>query len=126
MFELFVFSDILELNRDTLKEGSSLILTLTKTISGDEEKMKRINVRKIAPLKDLFNSSIKEITLNIKSIKELDAVKIFLDEKGETIVNINISNHLETQKFKLRHLRNIDRKSINILRNKQFNLHIHQ
>ena len=126
VFELFVFSDILELNRDTLKEGSSLILTLTKTISGDEEKMKRINVRKIAPLKDLFNSSIKEITLNIKSIKELDEVKIFLDEKGETIVNINISNHLETQKFKLRHLRNIDRKSINILRNKQFNLHIHQ
>jgi DNA polymerase-3 subunit alpha len=44
---------LLELNRDILREGSSLILTLTKTISSDEDKTKRINVRKIASLKDL-------------------------------------------------------------------------
>ena len=57
VFELFIFSDVLELNREILKEGSSLILTLTKNISSDEDKTKRINVRKIASLKDLFNSS---------------------------------------------------------------------
>jgi DNA polymerase III subunit alpha len=125
VFELFIFSDVLELNRDILKEGSSLILTLTKTISGDDDKIKRINVRKITSLKDLFNSSIKEITFNIKSKEELREIQGFLDEKGDTIVNINISNNLETQKFKLKNSRNIDRKSINLLRNKQFNLHIH-
>ena len=54
VFELFIFSDVLDLNRDSLKEGSSLILTLTKTILRDDDKTKRINVRKIAPLKDLF------------------------------------------------------------------------
>ena len=37
VFELFIFSDILELNRDILKEGSSLILTLVKSISDDRE-----------------------------------------------------------------------------------------
>ena len=126
VFELFIFSDVLEQNRDTLKEGSSLILTLTKTVLSDENKTKRINVRKITSLKDLFNSSIKEITFNIKSKEELSEIKSFLDEKGNTIVNINISNELENQKFKLKNSRNIDRKSINILRNKQFNLHIHQ
>jgi DNA polymerase-3 subunit alpha len=30
VFELFIFSDILELNREILKEGNSLILTLSK------------------------------------------------------------------------------------------------
>ena len=124
VFELFIFSDVLEANRDMLKEGSSLILTLTKTISSDEDKTKRINVRKIASLKNLFNGLIKEITLNINSKEQLDDIQKFFDEKGETIVYINYSNNNETHNFKLKNTRNIDRKSINILRNKEINLNI--
>ena len=125
VFELFIFSDVLELNRENLKEGSSLILTLNKTISSDNDKTKRINVRKIASLKDLFNSSIKEITLNLNSLDQLKDIKAFLDEKGDTLVHINISNNSEIHKFKLKKLRNIDRKSINILRNKEIGINIH-
>ncbi len=124
VFEIFIFSDILELNRESLKEGTSLILTLNKTISSDDDRSKRINVRKIASLKDLFNSSIKEITLNLSSKKQLNEIQNFLDEKGETLVNINISNSNENYKFKLKTPRNIDRKSINILRNKEIALNI--
>ena len=98
---------------------------MNKTISSDEDKTKRINVRKIASLKDLFNSSIKEITLNLSSESQLEYIKRFLDEKGDTIVNINISNNSKIAKFKLKTLRNIDRKSINILRNKEISLNIH-
>jgi len=125
VFELFIFSDVLDLNRDTLKEGSSLILTLSKTISASEDKTKRINVRKIASLKDLFNSSIREITLNINSEDQLNEIQKFLDEKGDTIVHINFSSDIETHNFKLKNPRNIDRKSINILRNKEISLNIH-
>ncbi|MBD1153357.1 DNA polymerase III subunit alpha [Pelagibacterales bacterium SAG-MED24] len=125
VFELFVFSDVLELNRDTLKEGSSLILTLTKTISSDNDKTKRINVRKIASLKDLFNGSIKEITLNIKSRDQLSEIEKFFKEEGETLVHINFSSDTETLCFNLKNPRNIDRKSINILRNKEISLNIH-
>ena len=61
VFELFIFSDILELNRDSaLVEGNSLILTLSKNISDNENRFKRINVKKIASLKDLFNKEILE------------------------------------------------------------------
>ena len=125
VFELFIFSDILESNREILKEGSSLILTLAKTILEDENKTKRINVRKITSLKDLFNSSIKEITLNIKSKDQLDKILSFLDKKGQTVVNINFSNDNESYNFKLKNLRNIDRKSINLLRNREISLNIH-
>mgnify|MGYP001184495719 CR=1 FL=1 len=125
VFELFIFSDLLELNRDTLREGSSLILTLNKTISSDEDQTKRINVRKIASLKDLFNGSIKEITINLTSKDQLKDIKNFLDKKGETLVNINLQDNVEIHKFKLKTLRNIDRKSINILRSKEISLNIH-
>jgi DNA polymerase-3 subunit alpha len=125
VFELFIFSDVLELNRDSLREGSSLILTLTKTISSDENKTKRINVRKIASLKDLFNSSISEITLNLSSKSQLKKIQNILDEKGETIVNICITDNSTTSVFKLKTLRNFDRKLVNILRNKEINLNIH-
>jgi DNA polymerase-3 subunit alpha len=125
VFELFIFSDVLELNRDSLREGSSLILTLTKTISSDEDKTKRINVRKIASLKDLFNSSISEITLNLSSKSQLREIQNFLDEKGDTFVNISISDNSTNCVFKLKTTRNFDRKTINILRNKDISLNIH-
>ena len=124
VFELFIFSDVLELNRNSLHEGSSLILTLNRTFSSDENKTQRINVRKIASLKDLFNSSIKEITLNLSSDSQLKDIQNFLDEKGDTLVNINISDKSQTTKFRLKSLRNIDRKTINVLRNKEISLNI--
>ena len=78
VFEIFIFSDLLELNREILKEGNSLILTLVKNISNDENRFKRINVQKIASLKDLFNSPINEISFNVKSIEQIEKdIKIF-------------------------------------------------
>ena len=44
-------------------------------------KLKRINARKIASLKDLFNSPIKEVTLNIKSENQLEEISTFLQKK---------------------------------------------
>ena len=125
VFELFIFSEVLELNRNILKEGNSLILTLNKVVLEDENQTKRINVRKIASLKDLFNNPIKEITFNINSKDQLKILENYLDEKGDTIVNISMTNKFETHNFKLKKTRNIDRKSINILRNKEIELKIH-
>tara|TARA_B100001741_G_scaffold270198_1_gene237667 strand:+ start:831 stop:4247 length:3417 start_codon:yes stop_codon:yes gene_type:complete len=125
VFELFIFSETLELNREILNEGNSLILTLNKTIADDEYKTKRINVRKIASLKNLFNNPIKKILLKINSKKQLKILENYLEENGDTIVNISISNNFEIQDFKLKKTRNISRKSINILRNKEIDLNIY-
>ncbi len=119
VFELFIFSDILELNRENLKEGSSLILTLVKSISNDENRLKRINVQKIASLKDLINKPISEVIFNLKSQKELDEVSKFIPEKGNTLIKIKLSDQNREFIFQLKNNRNIDRKTINILRNKE-------
>ena len=118
VFELFIFSDIFELNREALVEGSSLIITLSKSISNDENRFKRINVQKIASLKDLFNKPVPSITFNLKSTKDIDEISNILHKEGSTEVKINILNKENKINFKLKNKRQIDRKSINILRNK--------
>ena len=125
VFELFIFSDILELNREILIEGNSLIVTLIKNISNDENRFKRINVQKIVSLKDLFNKPVSEIIFNIKSIKDIDKISPLIKEKGSTEVRINITDEKETITFKLQKKRFIDRKSINILRNNDISAVIH-
>ena len=77
------------------------------------------------PRKINGNGSIKEITFNISSKEQLNEIKKFLNKSGETLININYSNVDQTQRFKLKNPRNIDRKSINILRNKEISLNIH-
>ena len=117
VFELFIFSQTLELNREILIEGSSLIITLVKTISNDENKFKRINVQKIAPLKDLFNKPVNEIIFNLKSVKDLDKISNLVKEEGTTEVKIFIKDENNNISFKLKNRRLIDRKAINTLRN---------
>jgi DNA polymerase-3 subunit alpha len=119
VFELFIFSDILELNREILKEGNSLILTLIKNISNDENRFKRINVQKIGSLKELFNSPINEVSFVVKSHIEVDQISKILKEDGKTIVNINMTIDEKTFKFKLKNSRNLDRKSLNLLRKEE-------
>ena len=114
----FTKSDILDLNRDILIEGNSLIITLKKNISNDENRFKRINVQKIASLKDLYNKPVSEITFNIKSIKEVDVISNLIKEKGTTEVNINLNEEDSELIFKLKNKRLIDRKSINTLKNR--------
>ena len=116
VFELFIFSDILELNREILIEGNSLIITLIKTISNDENKLKRINVQKIASLKDLFNKPVSEIAFNIKTVDDIDKISKLLNEEGITEVKINLETNDNNISFKLKNRRLIDRKAINLLR----------
>ena len=119
VFELFIFSDTLELNRNILKEGNSLILTILKSISNEENRFRRINVQKIASLKDLFNNPINEVIFDLKSLEELEEVSKMIIKPGNTMININIKNKEIGLNFKLENKRNLDRKTLNLLRNKE-------
>ena len=119
VFELFIFSEVLEQNRDILKEGNSFILTLIKSFSDGENRFKRINVQKIASLKEVLNKPINEVTFKLKSLKELDELSKFLINKGDTLININLNDKNNSVDFQLKNKRNIDRKTINLLRNKE-------
>ena len=124
VFELFIFSDTLEFNREILKEGNSLLLTLVKTISNDENKTKRINVQKIASLKDLINKPISEVLFKITSPNQLEKISNLLAENGKTNVNIEFDNGENKMFFKLENPRNLDRKTLNLIKNQQIQAEI--
>ena len=119
VFELFIFSDILELNREILKEGNSLLLTLVKSISNDENRFKRVNVQKIGSMMDLFNSPINEVFFEVNSSENLDEISKLLAEEGKTDVNIRMVLDEKILEFKLKNSRNLDRKSLNLLRKRE-------
>ena len=115
VFELFIFSEILESNRSILIEGNSLLITLNKNLSNDENRFKRININKIILLKDLYNKPISKIELTLSSINKISTIN-FLEKNGDTDVIFNIIDNNKKFSFKLNQRRKIDRNIVNLLR----------
>ena len=116
VFELFIFSEVLELNRDILIEGNSLLITLKKNISEDENRFKRINVRKIVSLKDLLNKPISEIEFEMINHNKIEDISKVLNKKGDTEVRLKVKENEHNLIFQLKNKRFIERKSINLLK----------
>ena len=117
VFELFLFSDIFELNRNILKEGNSFLITLTKNNSSGDNKFKRINVKKIVSLNEAINKPINEVTFVLDGLDKLDTFKKINLNKGRSEVNINLILNDKNMFFKLKEKRQIDRNLINTLKN---------
>ena len=117
VFELFLFSDIFELNRTVLKEGNSFLITLTKSISTDDNKFRRINVKKIVSLNEAINKPINEVTFVLDDLQKLDLLKKIQLKKGNSEVNINLKLENKNMIFKLKEKRQIDRNLLNTLKN---------
>ena len=92
---------------------------MVKNISNEENRFKRINVQKIASLKDLFNSPIQDITFNINSIDQIEKISKFLDKEGHTLVNLSLKDEKNYFLFQLKNKRDLNRKALNLLRNKE-------
>ena len=124
VFELFIFSEVLEKNRETLKEGSSIILTLIKSNPGEENRLRRINVQKIASFSDLLNKPIEEVFFDLKSVKELNEISKIMIDEGNTLIKIKLRDQKNELNFVLKNKRNITRKMLNIVRNKDISAFI--
>ena len=118
VFELFIFSDIFEMNRNVLVEGNSLIITLVKNLSDEENRFKRINVKKIVSLKELINKPIKAIQFRSENIDSLKSLSNLSKEKTQTEVKIVIKDNTNNLIFKLKDKRHIERKTLESLKNK--------
>ena len=118
VFELFIFSDVFEINRARLKEGSSLLITLSKNLTDKENRFKRINVKKISSLNEIINKPIDKVKFTITNLEDLCEIKQLSKTNGITEVNLILKNNGQNIFFKLKDKRNVDRKFINSLKNK--------
>jgi len=116
VFELFVFSDIFELNRDKLIEGNSLMITLMKNYLDDAKTQRKINVKKIVTLKEVLNSSFHELKFKINNFNELEKFKNLSKKDGKTKISFEISDENNNYTFALNEKRYIDNNLINELK----------
>ncbi len=117
IFELFLFSEVFEINRESIKEGNSLILTIYKNVNDNENRFKRINVKKVTSIGEVLNKPIKDICFEVDSLEKFKSLKSILQNKGNTNVSLKYVDNKRSLYFKLEHPRNITRKDINELKN---------
>ena len=115
VFEIFVFSDIFEANREKLFEGNTLMITLMKNYIDDEKIQKKINVKKIVVLKEVLNTTIEELKIKINNLEDLNKLKNLDKKNGKTKITIQISDENKNYIFVLKDKRNIDNNLINEL-----------
>jgi len=119
-FELFLFAEILVINREKLKESESFVLTLKKEkISGETEK-KRINVKKILNLDDVINKPYSKVTIELKNNYNIDEIKALLSNKGETEINLLVKDKNRQALFSLQKNRKFDLSHLKALKAKKY------
>ena len=120
VFELFIFSEILEKNRDILKEGKSLLITVIKDSSNQENRFKRFSVRKLVSLNEISKQSIPKITFEIERLDNLKVLQDLIYEKGDTNVKIVIQNNSNNLIFELSEKRKINTGKLKLLKKEPY------
>ena len=115
VFELFIFSEIFESNRQKLVEGNSVMLTLMKNYIDENKSQKRINAKKIVSLKELINKPLSNITFKFKEINDLNKLENLSTKDGDTEVKILIDKDTKIFKFELKDKRKINNQLLNTL-----------
>ncbi len=120
VFELFLFSEILEKNRSLLIEGKSFILTVIKDKENQENRFKRINVRKILSLNEITNKTYSDVIIELNTLKSLNKLYESIKEKGETKIKITIDEENKKYFFELKEKRKFDYETLKNLNKEQY------
>ena len=116
VFELFVFSDIFELNRENIKEGKSVIITLFKNFNDTEQRI-RVNVKKIIPLDEIINKPINYLKIKISKLEELELLSKILINQGNVEVEFEMTDKDKIYRLKLKKKRFVDKNLLNSIKN---------
>ena len=119
-FELFFFSEILELNRKNLIEGKSFLLTLIKDTSNQTNRFRRMNVRKIVSLDKIIKLDYNNVQIEIKDEDDLKKLYEVIKEKGNSKIKISINKEKKNYLFELSDKRKFDYETLKLLNKEQY------
>ena len=119
-FELFLFSDLLILNRDKLKEANSFILTLQKDSTNNQNNMRRMNIKNILPLDNFVKKSYENVIIEINGNSDLRELEKILNENGDTKIQIKIKKSSKIYLFSLKKPRKFNFNTFKNIRSKEY------
>ena len=111
VYEIFIFSEILENNRDKLEPGKSFLLTVIKDKgkqSSQTNRFTRINVRKIVSLDEIIKEGYTNVHIEIDTSNNLEKLYESIKEKGNSKIKITIEEKDKKYLFELRDKRKFD------------------
>ena len=112
VFELFIFSEVLEKNRANLIAGKSFLITVIKNQEDQDNRFKRINVRKIVSLDDAINLTYDNVHIEIKDSENLEKLYKSIEETGNSKIKISINEGNKNYLFELKDKRKFDYKKL--------------
>ena len=96
-------------------EGNSLLITLNKNLSNDENRFKRINVNKIILIKEIFDRPISKLELSFGDLNKISSLNL-IEKDGKTNVVLKFNDGKKKYVFKLRNNRKVDKNLINSIK----------
>jgi len=115
IFELFLFSEMLEENRKKLVEGKSFLLTIIKDKENQENRFRRINVRKILSLEEIAKTSYNSVHIEVDTSENLKKLYTSIKEKGNSKIKISVYSDNKEYLFELKEKRKFDYETLKYL-----------
>jgi len=120
VYELFLFSEILEANRANLIEGKSFILTVIKDKENQENRFRRISVRKIVSLNQAVKFNYSSVEIQVRNAEDLDKLYEVIKDKGDSKIKISIENNNKNYMFELKDKRKFDYETFKYLNKERY------
>ena len=120
VFELFLFSETLELNRQYLNEGKSFLLTVIKDKENQENRFRRINVRKVTSLDKITELNYSNVEIEMHDIEDLNKLYEVIKEKGDSKIKISIRKKEKNYLFELKDKRKFDYQTLKYLNKEHY------
>ena len=120
VFELFLFSEILEKNRENLKEGKSFLVTVVRDKENQENRFRRINVRNISSLEQVTKLSYNNVHIEIDKSESLADLYEKIKESGTSKIKILIKENDKSYLFELKDKRKFNYDTLKNLNKEQY------
>ena len=120
VFELFIFSEILEKNRSSLIEGKSFLITVVRDKDNQDNRFRRISVRNILSLEEITKKNYKDVHIEIDKAENLKKLYKTIEKKGDSRIKISINENNKNYLFELEDKRRFDYETLKYLNKEQY------
>ena len=120
VFELFLFSENLEANRNILIEGKSFLITVIKDKQNQDNRFRRINVRKIVSLEEIKKKSYNNVHIEIDAPDNLRKLYETIKEKGDAKIKILFKKDEKNYLFELKDKRKFNYETLKYLNKEHY------
>jgi len=119
-YEIFLFSELLENNRQYLVEGKSFMLTVIKDKDNKDNRFRRINVRKLISLDNIIKQNYNNVEIQMHNEEDLEKLYEVIKEKGNSKIKISFTRKDKKYLFELKDKRKFDYETLKYLNKEEY------